>query len=58
MNNMQTVRPGNQQKPVAVQDQRSLTEQLQDLVILANKNGLYDAADYLHQILKRRSPRA
>lgn len=28
-------------------DQRPLTDQLKDLVTLANKNGLYDAADYI-----------
>jgi hypothetical protein len=41
-----------------VQDQRSLTEQLRELVLLANKAGLYDAADYVQQnILNRRSPK-
>lgn len=29
------------------QDQRSVTDQLKDLVILADHNGLYDAADWL-----------
>lgn len=28
-------------------DQRSLIEQLQDLVFIANKEGLYDAADFI-----------
>lgn len=28
-------------------DQRSLTDQLQDLIGIANKHGLYDAADYI-----------
>jgi hypothetical protein len=30
-----------------VQDQRSLTDQLKDLILLANRNGMYDAADWL-----------
>lgn len=32
-----------------VQDQRSLTDQLLALYALANRNGLYDAADYVRQ---------
>jgi hypothetical protein len=30
-------------------DQRSVTDQLQTLLGLANQNGLYDAADWLQQ---------
>lgn len=30
-------------------DQRSLLDQLRELIELANKNGLYDAADFLAQ---------
>lgn len=32
-------------------DQRSLIDQLIDLIHLANKNGLYDAADYLKNVV-------
>jgi len=28
-------------------DQRSVTEQLKDLIVLANQHGLYDAADWV-----------
>jgi hypothetical protein len=35
-------------------DQRSVTDQLKTLLELANKNGLYDAADWL----KQRMPKA
>ena len=28
-------------------DQRSVTAQLADLIVLANRNGLYDAADWV-----------
>lgn len=31
-------------------DQRSLADQLKDLIVLANKEGMYDAADYLKNI--------
>jgi hypothetical protein len=58
VDNSQTVRPSRPQTPmVMVQDQRSLTEQLETLVVLANQAGLYDAADYVQTILNRRSPR-
>jgi hypothetical protein len=33
-------------------DQRSVTDQLQDLITLANKNGLYDAADWVQSRMK------
>jgi hypothetical protein len=36
------------------QSQASLTDQLQELVQLANQNGLYDAADYLNNILDKK----
>lgn len=32
--------------------QNSLTDQLKELVTLANKNGLYDAADYINNKLE------
>jgi hypothetical protein len=35
------------------QDQRSVTDQLNDLVTLANKHGLYDAADWLKSTLRQ-----
>lgn len=34
------------------QSQLSLEEQLKEVVILANKDGLYDAADYIQNIIK------
>ena len=34
------------------QDQRSVTDQLKELMILANKHGLYDAADWLKSTLE------
>lgn len=36
-------------------DQRSVTDQLRDLVLLANQNGLYDAADWLQARLDQSS---
>jgi len=33
------------------QDQRSVTDQLKELMTLANKHGLYDAADWLKSTL-------
>jgi hypothetical protein len=30
-------------------DQRSVTDQMRDLVQLANRNGLYDAADWVNR---------
>jgi hypothetical protein len=39
---------------VMLQDQRSLIDQLKDLVPLANKHGLYDAADWLSSHLRLR----
>jgi len=35
-------------------DQRSTTDQLQDLVRLANAHGLYDAADFVRAAIERR----
>lgn len=35
-----------------VPDQRSVTAQLQDLIPLANQNGLYDAADWVQTHLE------
>lgn len=35
------------------QHQGSLVEQLRELVTHANENGLYDAADYLNQVISR-----
>ena len=37
-------------------DQRSVTDQLQTLLGLANKNGLYDAADWLKQRMETEEP--
>ena len=34
------------------QRQDSLNAQLSDLITIANKLGFYDAADYLHSVLK------
>ena len=34
-------------------DQRSLYDQLKDLYVLANRNGLYDAADYVRTVVER-----
>jgi hypothetical protein len=34
-------------------DQRSVTEQLQDLIAVANQKGMYDAADYLLNVVTR-----
>ena len=42
---------GNLQMP---QDQRSLRDQLETLKVVANRLGLYDAADYLGDSLKRK----
>ena len=42
-----------QAKPVTVQDQRALTDQLHTLRVLANQNGLYDAADWLQTHLQQ-----
>lgn len=36
-------------------DQRSVMDQLKDLVLLANQNGLYDAADWLRARLDQSS---
>lgn len=33
--------------------QESLLDQLKKLVALANKNGLYDAADYVKEVVTR-----
>jgi len=33
-------------------DQRSVTDQLKDLIKFANQNGLYDAADWIQSQLK------
>ena len=38
-----------------VPDQRSVTDQLNELVLLANRNGLYDAADWLRERLEEAS---
>jgi len=38
---------------IRLNDQRSLTAQLRDLVLLANKNGLYDAADWVETHLRQ-----
>ena len=38
--------------PKLPQRQDSLTDQLTDLVIVANKFGMYDAADYLKHLIK------
>jgi hypothetical protein len=35
-----------------VNDQRSVTDQLKELVLLADRNGLYDAADWLRARLE------
>ena len=35
------------------QDQRSLTDQLKALIPVANRQGLYDAADFLRGIVER-----
>ena len=42
-----------QQAGQAPQSQASLTDQLQELRVLANKAGLYDAADWLRDHLER-----
>lgn len=39
-------------------DQRSLREQQETLLVLANDNGLYDAADWLKNLLGPGSPPA
>lgn len=41
--------------PAFAQTQRALDEQLRDLRAIANRMGLYDAADYLHFETKERS---
>jgi hypothetical protein len=41
----------SKQKP---QSQESLTKQLRKLIDLANKNGLYDAADYISRMIEMR----
>jgi hypothetical protein len=33
--------------------QDSLTDQLRDLIRLANRGGMYDAADYLTEVMQR-----
>jgi hypothetical protein len=33
-------------------DQHSLTDQLSDLIVIANERGMYDAADYLHEQMR------
>jgi len=33
-------------------DQRSVTDQLRDLVIMANRSGMYDAADLVQTLLR------
>lgn len=40
---------------LVVQSQASLTDQLKELVYLANQNGLYDAADYITRALERKN---
>ena len=39
---------------VSINDQRSTLDQLITLIILANKEGLYDAADFLKDCVKTR----
>lgn len=39
------------------QHQGSLTDQLRELVTLANQNGLYDAADYIQRRLEEQNQR-
>jgi hypothetical protein len=36
------------------QRQDSLTEQLQDLAVIAEEHGMYDAADWLRDIIRLR----
>lgn len=36
------------------QSQQSLTDQLRELIELANKNGLYDAGDWISDYLERK----
>lgn len=36
---------------VCPQRQDSVTDQLKDLIVIANKFGLYDAADYIRKLL-------
>jgi len=38
--------------PQQPQVQYSLAEQIHDLIVIANKVGLYDASDYLHRQLE------
>lgn len=38
---------------VMMPDQRSVTDQLKDLVVLANRRGLYDAADWIQSRLQK-----
>jgi hypothetical protein len=35
-------------------DQRALNDQLQDLVGIANQHGMYDAADFLRDLLQNK----
>ena len=34
-------------------DQRSLTDQLKDLILIAEEKGMYDAADFLKGVVAR-----
>jgi len=46
-----------QELPAYPQSQEALAEQLASLVLVANRLGLYDAADVVNQMLKvRRKP--
>ena len=43
--------------PLKMPDQRSVTDQLRDLVVMANRAGMYDAADLINLTLLPRDAR-
>jgi hypothetical protein len=51
-NEMKQLTESYQRWMTMAQHQGSLNEQLKELILLANKNGLYDAADYLDKVLR------
>jgi hypothetical protein len=42
---------------VRMPDQRSLVDQLRDLIPLANRAGMYDAADYIRDVVESHEPK-
>lgn len=54
---MLTTPAGSRTGGMKFPDQRSLTDQLKDLMAIANREKMYDAADFLRNYLERCSAR-